>query len=1167
MVGDVRAAEIGAAHDQLVHRLLAQFDGMEYGRTDGYLIGFERPLAAVQFVLDYHHGLTQLSSQLEFPLRARAGIHQGELILRENAPDAIARGAKPAEAEGLAISIAARLMSLAGGGQTLLTRGAFDLARRAAVGNEALPPEIQWLAHGPYLFRGMDEPTEVFEVGQPGTSPLTPPLPSEKATRALRPGEEELLGWRPAPGGSIPGRDRWILERKLGEGGFGEAWLARYTKTREPRVFKFCFDPDRLRGLKREVTLFRVLKETLGKRDDIATILEWNFDGPPYFIESEYTDGGDLKDWVQSTDAQDAPLELRLLLVAEIAGAMAAAHSVGVLHKDIKPSNVLIFTGPDGQPHSRLADFGIGLVLDRALLGVAGVTETGLTDASILANHSSRTGTRLYTAPELIEGKPPTIQSDIYALGVVLYQLVVGDANRSLTGDWRDDIADELLREDIAACVAGDPARRLSSAAQLAERLTSLDARRSQRETRRREQEQIEATKRALESARARRKVLTLVSVMATGVIFALSFLYVRAESEKARAESAAIEAQKQRDTAQRAEEKASAAAARARTARAQAEEVIQFTLVDLSAKLKDRGQLPLLAPITSRTLEYYRAVDLDEEGMTTAAASRAVRSRIDVADVLSSLGNTSGALTTLNEAHAIADQLAQKDPDNAQWQRDLSVSWEKIGNIRQAQGDLTAALDAFTQSKTIRDRLTQRDPNNTEWQRDLSGSLNNIGLIRRAQGDLTAALDAHTKSKTIADRLAQRDPDNTEWQRDLSRSWNNIGNTRQDQGALTAALDAHTQAKTIDDRLTQRDPDNTAWQRDLSGSLNNIGAIRQAQGDLTAALEAYTQSKTINDRLTQRDPDNTAWQRDLSSRWNNIGIIRQAQGDLTAALDAYTQQITIIKRLAKRDPGNSEWQSDLARSYQNLGDIHVVEGNLKAALVNFEEARKTLARVIETDSTNLFARHSIAIIYQHIGKAEMDLGNPHQALIIYENFLNIAKELRDKDPSNDSYQNTLSIAYIKLGDVQVTLGNLDSAKEAYMESIEMTRTLLAKNSNNRDNNILSWNIDSLGIIHLKSKNYQAAVDSFKESLEIRGRLRSESPTNTNWERSIAVSYYRLGTVYEEMSSATLTIENYSKAIDTLERMRLRGIKISAVDESRLRDMKSKIESLQQQTK
>lgn len=202
--------------------------------------------------------------------------------------------------------------------------------------------EIRWLAHGPYRVKGVEGPIEVFELGVPQLSPLHPRANSEKASRDIVP-EDAALGWRPAVGQGIPHRMDWQLDRKLGEGSFGEAWLAVHQRSADPRVFKFCFEPDSLRTLKRELTLLRVLKNSLGERPDIARLLDWQLESPPYYLESEYAPGGDLPTWAEDKGGlSNIPVKTRLELVAQTAQAIAAAHQVGVLHNDIKPSNILI---------------------------------------------------------------------------------------------------------------------------------------------------------------------------------------------------------------------------------------------------------------------------------------------------------------------------------------------------------------------------------------------------------------------------------------------------------------------------------------------------------------------------------------------------------------------------------------------------------------------------------------------------------------------------------------------------------------------------------------------------------------------------------------------------------------------------------------------------------
>ena len=410
---------------------------------------------------------------------ARVGIHLGEVYLRRNPPEDVERGAKPLEVEGLAKPAAARVMSLAAGRQTLLTRGVFDLARRAAAAGELADPELRWLAHGSYVAKGVDEPLEIFEVGVKDFAPLLEPADTQKVRRVVAIGDELTLGWRPAAGQAIPRRSSWTLAERLGEGGFGEVWLAAHASG-EKRAFKFCFEAARLRALKREVTLFRLMKEALGHRDDIARILDWSFDEAPYFLEAEYTEGGNLAEWArQQGGLGEVPLEARLELVAQVAEALQAAHSAGILHKDVKPENVLIVSAAGGRPRIQLTDFGVGLLTDRKVLEAQGLTAAGFTETD--TDGSSATGTRRYMAPELIEGKAPTVQADLYSLGVMLYQVIAADLSRTLAPGWRREVRDELLAEDVALLVDGAPERRPESALVVARRLRSLDQRRAQR--------------------------------------------------------------------------------------------------------------------------------------------------------------------------------------------------------------------------------------------------------------------------------------------------------------------------------------------------------------------------------------------------------------------------------------------------------------------------------------------------------------------------------------------------------------------------------------------------------------------------------------------------------------------------------------------------------------
>lgn len=180
-LGDARAAEVWAAHDRRSRDLLARHHGREIDRSDGFFLLFDEAADAARFALAYHEAIADLA------LDARVGIHVGPVTLRENAPEDIARGAKRIEVEGIAKPLAARVMALACGGQTLMSAPA-----RGALGDN-LPEPTEIESHGFYRLKGVEEPVEIFELGIRDSSPFAPPADVDKAYRVVRAGDF----WRP----------------------------------------------------------------------------------------------------------------------------------------------------------------------------------------------------------------------------------------------------------------------------------------------------------------------------------------------------------------------------------------------------------------------------------------------------------------------------------------------------------------------------------------------------------------------------------------------------------------------------------------------------------------------------------------------------------------------------------------------------------------------------------------------------------------------------------------------------------------------------------------------------------------------------------------------------------------------------------------------------------
>ncbi|MEM7584160.1 MAG: tetratricopeptide repeat protein [Acidobacteriota bacterium] len=879
MLGDQRFSELGRQHDRVARDLLQPYEGLEIDKTDGFLLLFERPLNAVLYALAYHRDLGQLAKEQGVVLASRVGIHLGEVVLHENAPRDIVRGAKPIEVEGLAKPLAARLMSLAGCRQTLVTRAAFDLARRGAVDVDDAD-DLCWLSHGNYQLKGVAEPLEVFEVGRKGQAPLTPPADSSKAWRSSE--QPKVTGWRPAPGVGVPQRPTWRVQEKLGEGGFGEVWLAMHPKTRDLRAFKFCYEAHRLQGLKREITLFRLLKGELGERDDIARILDWSFDHEPYFIESEYTTGGALPDWL-ATQRHDVSQAVKLRLVAQVATALAAAHSVGVLHKDVKPSNVLIQQRGDGSVQAQISDFGVGRLLERQRLVDAGITLAGLTEPSEASSGSYVSGTPLYMAPELLEGQTATLQADIYALGVLLYQLLVGDFRRPLAPGWRRDIKDDLLAEDIACFVDRSPARRPQSAQEVAERLRKLEERRAVREA-------AEQARLALERLQHRRKLLVSIAAVAVFVLalvsgFAIWALKARQQETQARHDEV-MARQTAEDTLQFLVELFEVSDPNADTARGQAltaREILERGAIKLEdeyergpltrARLMDTlGQIYLNLHQPEAAVPLIREAWVLREHLFGAEHPEVDRTSRNLLHALTRAKEYEQAKPLLNERIIRARQTPGTDS------LELASLLNALGTLHFQNGEHEKAERLFRESLSIHHRTSSLDEpsalNNLAsivqrgGDHGAASSLNRLASVLEAKGDLAAAELAYCESLQITRESSLHESTTA------AGYFSDFASLMSVRGSHGEAKELISKALSIFEQQTLADPSIIKEAESIYGSiLGQEGQFPKAESLLLSSYEVISETTGAHSRNTQAALERLI---DLYQAWGRLSQDRE---------------------------------------------------------------------------------------------------------------------------------------------------------------------------------------------------------------------------------------------------------------------------------------------------
>jgi tetratricopeptide (TPR) repeat protein len=235
------------------------------------------------------------------------------------------------------------------------------------------------------------------------------------------------------------------------------------------------------------------------------------------------------------------------------------------------------------------------------------------------------------------------------------------------------------------------------------------------------------------------------------------------------------------------------------------------------------------------------------------------------------------------------------------------------LGDVLALRGETDAAMAAYGEAESGVKALVEREPDNARYQRDLSITCDRIGDMLAEKRELDAALASYRRSLEIAEALGAREPDNPVWQHDLSVSHDRIGDLLDRQGNREAALASFSQGLRIARSLAEREPGCMLRQWDLSASYDRIGDVQIAQGRMQEALSSYRRSTEIAEALVRRDPAHAGWQRDLAVSYHKLGSL-QALDDPAEAREALEKGRAIIARLAAIADRQAQWRSDLSK-------------------------------------------------------------------------------------------------------------------------------------------------------------------------------------------------------------------------------------------------------------
>src|ERR1041384_850127 len=747
------------------------------------------------------------------------------------------------------------------------------------------------------------------------------------------------------------------IVREIGEGGMGAVYLGvraddQYQKRVAIKLVKRGIDSAEI--LRR----FRSERQILASLDhpNIAKLLDGGTtdEGMPYFV-MDYIEGLPIDDYCDTNRLNTVE---RLILFRTVCSAVHYAHQNLIVHRDIKPSNILITV--EGTP--KLLDFGIAK-LTNPELGSVSVEQT-LT--------ALRPMTPAYASPEQVRGLAISTVSDVYSLGVVLYELLTGHA------PYRFKSRDPL---EIAQVICEEEPRKPSTAIRQIETVPGRDG-----ETETTLTPEMVSRTREGQLEKLRRKLsgdLDNIVLMAMRKEPLRRYASVEQFSEDIRRHIEGLPVIARKDTfgyrsskfAKRHKIGVIAAAliavslvggivatlwqARiARLERAEAERRFNdvrrlansflFEFHDAIENLP--GSTPARELGVKRALEYLAR--LAKKSSSDPSLQRELATAYQrVADIQGNQysahsGDTAAALENYLKALAIRESLAAARPTDSDVHRELAESCDKVADISEVTGDLSGALDYYRRALAIRDSLLQTDPANHQLRHDVASSYDSIGDTLAKTGDSQAALDNIRKGLTIRESLSVLDPNNIETRRELAISYDKTSGALAEAGSIAEAIENSRKALAIFEALAVADPSNAKAQRELSVSHNRAGDVLWASGDKAAALESYRKALKIRDALSSADPTNAQARRDLAIGYGNVGSTLAAIGEAATASDNLRKSLALFEVLSAKDPTNVVARHDVAVCFTTIAEAETVLASLPSSSISKREQHWREARL-----------------------------------------------------------------------------------------------------------------------------------------------------------------------------------------------------------------------------
>jgi serine/threonine-protein kinase len=633
------------------------------------------------------------------------------------------------------------------------------------------------------------------------------------------------------------------------------------------------------------------------------------------------------------TDPGRRSLELRKLLrrFVDVCNAIDYAHSRGVLHRDIKPGNVIV--GKHGET----------LVVDWGLAKARGRTEPGAeTDERTLrpssASGSAETlpgsalGTPAYMSPEQAVGDLDRLgpRSDVYSLGATLYCLLTGKPpfegddvgellRKAQRGEFpppqqRDAMVDKALEAVCLKAMRLRPEDRYATPRALAEdveRWMADEPTSAWREPR---------WRRLGRWGRRHKPVVAGAVTLLVATVVGLSIGALLINRERARAEESFKQARQAVDD--------------------------YFTTVSESKLLDVPGLQPLRKELLERALNYYQGF-IRQRGNDRSVRAELAATNYRVARITQMIVSGQDALAAYRQALTLYEDLVRVNPDVAKFQSDMAIVCNDLGNLTSEFGDRPEALRIHRHGLAVRETLARAKPRGARYQNELAKSHACIASLLRDEGRQAEALQAFQEARAINERAIAQKPIDLAFDSDLGKPF-------------------HTPA---------------AIQIDLAIDYQNIGVSLGQMNQPTEAIRHLRNSEALLKQLVAEHPNVADYRCILANTERILSFSLKTAGQAAEALQLCQEAMSSFETLVKHNPTIIDYHNQLAGCYGEVAAMLAETGQPREARLLILKGKEIREKLAADQPTVTSLRRNLARSYLSLGGLPVGIVSPAEAL------------------------------------------------------------------------------------------------------------------------------------------------------------------------------------------